>query len=93
MLSSDANQISYSIKVDNEADTCSLSLSITSALSTSDYFLRSASIVSGGKVFGDTLLLNNSTLTTNPRFTEVTIVYGRGIVSITDDVESCIWSR
>ena len=93
MLSSDANQMNYSINVDNEADTCSLSLSITSAVSTSDYFLRSAPIVSGGKVFGDTLLLNNSTLTTNPRFSQVTIVYGRGIVSLNDDVEDCVWSR
>ena len=64
-----------------------------SAVSTSDYFLRSAPIVSGGKVFGDTLLLNNSTPTTNPRFSQVTIVYGRGIVSLNDDVEDCVWSR
>jgi hypothetical protein len=93
LLSSDANQINYSINVDNEADTCSLSLSITSALPTIDYFLRIAPIANGGKVFGDTLHLTNSTPTTAPRFSAVTIVYGRGIVSITDDVENCVWSR
>jgi hypothetical protein len=93
LLSSDANQIGYTIKVDNEADTCSLSLSISSALSTNDYFLRNAPFAPSGKVFGDTLQLSNSTPTLNPRFSRVTIVYGRGIISITDDVEDCVWSR
>ena len=93
LLSSDANQINYSINVDNEADTCSLRLSITTIIPSSDYILRSASLATGGRIFGDTLRLSNSTPTTAPRFSAVTIVYGRGIVNITDDVENCVWSR
>ena len=93
LLSSDANQISYTITVDHETDTCSLSLSITSALTSNDYFLRTAAFAPSGKLFGDTLQLSNSTLTQNPRFSQVTIVHGRGIVSITDDVQNCVWSR
>ncbi|MFN5619841.1 MAG: hypothetical protein ACK478_00930 [Flavobacteriales bacterium] len=93
LLSSDANQIGYTIKVDNEADTVSLSLSIASALSTNDYFLRGAHFTPSGRPFGDTLQLSNSTPTTNPRFSQVTIVYGRGIVSLTDDVQNCVWVR
>jgi hypothetical protein len=92
-LSSDANQIDYSIDVDNEVDSCALRISITSSLPTNDYFLRSAPFASAGKVFGDTLRLTNFVPTTGPRFSAVTIVYGRGIVSITDDLENCVWSR
>lgn len=93
LLSSDANQIGYTINVDNEADTVSLSLSIASALSTNDYFMHDAAFKPSGKLFGDTLQLSNSALTQNPRFSQVTIVHGRGIVSITDDVQNCVWSR
>jgi hypothetical protein len=93
LLSSDANQIDYSINEDNEADTGSIRLSIASAIPSMDYFLRSAPLLPGGRIFGDTLRLSNSTPSTAARFSAVTIVYGRGIVSITDDVENCVWSR
>jgi hypothetical protein len=93
LLSSDANQIGYTIKVDNEADTVSLTLSIASALSTNDYFVAGAPFTPSGRLFGDTLHLSNSTPTTNPRFSEVTIVYGRGIVSLINDVQNCVWAR
>jgi hypothetical protein len=93
LLSSDANQLNYSINVDNEADTCSLRLSFTTIIPSSDYILRSVPLATGGSLLGDTLQLSNTTPTTAPCFSAVTIVYGRGIVSITDDVENCIWSR
>ena len=93
LLSSDANQIDYSINVDNEVDTCVLRLSISSVIPYNDYFMRSVPFAATGKPFGDTLRLTNYTPTTNPRFSQVTIVHGRGIISLTDDVQNCIWSR
>lgn len=93
LLSSDANQIDYSIHVDNEADTCALRLSIASAVPSNDYFTRSVAFANSSKVFGDTLQLTNPSPTTSSRFSSVTIVYGRGIVRITDDLENCVWSR
>lgn len=93
MLSSDANQIDYSIEVDDEADTCSIRLSINSVVPSIDYFLQSFPFATSGKVLGDTLRLTNYPPTLYTRFSAVTIVYGRGIVSITDDVEDCVWSR
>ena len=92
-LSSDANQIDYSIDVDNEADTCALRLTIRSSLPSNDYFYGSAPFAPVGQLFGDTLRMTNHVPTTAPRFSAVTIVYGRGIVSITDDAENCVWSR
>jgi hypothetical protein len=93
MLSSDANQINYSIEIDHELDLCSLSVSISSALPSNDYFFNSVPFTTSESLFGDTLRLTNYTPTTDPRFSEVVIVYGRGIISITDDVENCVWSR
>jgi len=92
-LSSDANQVEYSIDVDNEADTCALRLSITSILPSNDYFFSGVPFASTGRPFGDTLRMTNHVPTTDPRFSAVTIVYGRGIVSITDNQENCVWSR
>jgi hypothetical protein len=92
-LSSDANQVDYFIDVDNEADTCALRLSIRSGLPSIDYFFSSVPFAPVGKVFGDTLRLTNFATTTDPRFSAVTILHGRGIVSLTDDVENCVWSR
>jgi hypothetical protein len=92
-LSSDANQIDYSIDVDNEVDTCALRLNIRSGQPSIDYFFSKVPFTPFGKVFGDTLQLTNFATTTNPRFSAVTIVYGRGIVSITDNQENCVWSR
>jgi len=93
LLSSDANQIHYSIEIDNELDLCSLSVSISSALPSNDYFFSSVPFTASESLFGDTLRLTNYTSTTDPRFSEVVIVYGRGIISITDDLQNCIWSR
>jgi hypothetical protein len=93
MLSSDANQIHYSIEIDNEIDLCSLSVNISSALPSNDYFFSSVPFTPTEGLFGDTLRLTNYTPTTDPRFSEVVIVYGRGIISITDDLQNCIWSR
>jgi hypothetical protein len=92
-LSSDANQVDYSIDVDNEADTCALRLTIRSGLPSIDYFFSSVPFAPVGKVFGDTLQLTNFVTTTNPRFSAITIVHGRGIVRLTDEVENCVWSR
>lgn len=92
-LSSDANQVDYTIDVDNEADTCALRLTIRSSLPSDDYFYCSVPFAPVGQLFGDTLRMTNHVPTTNPRFSAVTIIYGRGIVSITDDVENCVWSR
>ena len=92
-LSSDANQIDYSIDVDNEVDTCALRLTIRTGLPSIDYFFSSVPFAPVGKAFGDTLRLTNFAPTTATRFSAVTIVYGRGIVSLTDDVENCVWSR
>ena len=92
-LSSDGNQVDYSIDVDNEVDTCTLRLTIRSVLPSIDYFYSSVPFASTGRLFGDTLRMTNHVPTTDPRFSAVTIVHGRGIVSITDNQENCVWSR
>jgi hypothetical protein len=93
LLISDAHQVGYIIRVDNEIDTCVLSLSIATSLPSNDYFHRSVPLTNSNKLFGDTLTLTNYVATTDPRFREVTIVYGRGIVKIVDNVRNCTWMR
>lgn len=93
MFSSDAQQLGYSIFIDNERDTCSLSLSLSSPLPSNDYFYTRAEFSPTAHVFGDTIRMSNYTPTTNPRFSRVEIVYGRGITRIQDDVEGCEWVR
>lgn len=92
-ISSEYQQINYTIKVDNEALACSLSVSFSSSLPSSDYFFTTRPFSPRGRLFGDTLQLGNFTPTTNPRFSRIEIVYGRGIVSIQDDLKSCLWKR
>jgi hypothetical protein len=93
VVSSDARQLGYTITVDNEALSCSLSISISSSLPSNDYFLEVKPFTSARKLFGDTLRLGNAVPTTDPRFSLVEVVYGRGIVKLKDDVENCIWVR
>jgi hypothetical protein len=93
LLSSDANQLDYTIRVDNEIDTCVLSIGITSSLPSNDYFSRTVPLTSSANLFGDTLTLSNFVTTTDPRFSELTIVSGRGITKIVDNVRNCIWIR
>jgi hypothetical protein len=93
LLSSNANELSYSINVDHETDTCSININIFSALITNDYFFQSASLNGLQPAFGDTLSLETFTTTTNPRFSRAVIVYGRGIIALQDDLVGCLWSR
>jgi hypothetical protein len=93
LLSSNANQISYTISVDHETDTCAINISIVSALITNDYFFQSAALNGELLAFGDTLSLETFTATTNPRFSRAVIVYGRGIIALQDDLVGCLWSR
>ncbi|MFM7814970.1 MAG: hypothetical protein ACKO66_10675 [Flavobacteriales bacterium] len=92
-VSSDANQLGYSINSDDESDTCSVNINISSSLGTIDYFYAKGYTSSSARVFGDTLRLTNFVLTTVPRFSQVEIVYGRGIIKLQDDVLGCTWSR
>jgi hypothetical protein len=89
----EAQQLNYQIDVDNEALTCTLSVNITSQIPTVDYFQNSTVFATKGRLFGDTLRLGNFTPTTAPRFSKIEIVYGRGIISIRDDVKNCLWTR
>ncbi len=93
MFTSDALQLGYSIDIDNEQDTCSLSLSLSSPLPSNDYFFTRAEFSPTAHVFGDTIRLSNYTPTSDPRFSRVEIVHGRGITRIQDDVEGCEWVR
>lgn len=93
MASSDTPQLGYSINVDDEMGRCDLSVNITSALPSNDYFFTSESFSPSAPVFGDTVRLGNYTPTTDPRFSFIEIVYGRGITRIQDDVEGCEWVR
>ena len=93
MYTSDAPQLGYSIDIDNEQDTCSMSLSFSSPLPSNDYFYTRAEFSPTAHVFGDTIRLSNYTPTTDPRFSRVEIVYGRGITRIQDDIEGCEWVR
>jgi hypothetical protein len=86
-------ELGYSIKIDNEALTCSLSVDLTSGLPSKDYFLQTAAYSSEGRLFGDTLKLGTYTTTTAPRFSRIEIVHGRGIIRIQDDVKGCLWFR
>ena len=85
--------LAYSINIDNEALTCSLSVNFTSRLPSNDYYLQTAPYASQGRLFGDTLKLGTYTPTTDPRFSRIEIVYGRGIIRIQDDVRGCLWFR
>ena len=91
--SGEAQQLSYKIDVDNEALTCTLSVTINSQIPTIDYFQNSTTFATEGRLFGDTLRLGNFTPTTAPRFSKIEIVYGRGITRIQDDVRKCQWIR
>lgn len=93
MAGTEPHSLGYSINVDNEALTCSLSVSMASNIPSNDYFLSTVPFSSEGRLFGDTLRLGNYNTTTNPRFSRIEIVYGRGIISIRDDVKKCLWSR
>jgi hypothetical protein len=93
LLSSNANQIGYSIDVDHEVDTCSVNVYIGSDTPTIDYFYTSHSFSSAQKIFGDTLRLGRFGTTTAPRYSQIEIVYGRGIVKIQDDICGCAWVR
>ena len=86
-------ELNYSINVDNEALTCSLSVSFSSRLPSNDYFLKTTAYSSEGRLFGDTLKLGTFTPTTHPRFSRIEIVHGRGIIRIQDDVKGCLWFR
>jgi hypothetical protein len=93
MLSTEEPQLNYTINIDNEADTCDISLSFASSLPSNDYFFTRAEFSPTGRVFGDTIRLGNYTPTTDPRFSFIEIVYGRGITRIQDDLEGCEWVR
>lgn len=84
-----------SLKLDFSIDenTCELRVGIASSLPSNDYFSSFGNCNGVTKAFGDTLKLETNTPTTAPRFSKIEIVYGRGIISIQDDVKKCIWSR
>jgi hypothetical protein len=91
--SGEAQQLTYAINVDNEALTCTLSVTIKSEIPTIDYFQSSTAFATEGRLFGDTLRLGNFTTTTAPRFSRIEIIHGRGITGIRDDVKNCWWTR
>lgn len=93
MAASDAPELGYSINVDDETGKCDLSVSIASNIPSNDYFFTSANFSPSTHVFGDTVRLGNYNVTTDPRFSRIEIVYGRGITRIQDDVEGCEWVR
>jgi hypothetical protein len=89
----DAQNLYYSIDVDNEALSCTLKINMASAIPSNDYFQQITSFSDSGKLFGDTLKLSNYTPTTATRFSMAEVVYGRGIVRLQDDVKKCVWMR
>jgi hypothetical protein len=89
----DAQNLSYSINVDNEALSCTLEINMASAIPSNDYFQHITTFSPEGKLFGDTLKLTNYIPTTAPRFSMAELVYGRGIVRLQDDVKKCVWVR
>ena len=89
----DAQSLSISIDVDNEALSCTLKINMASVIPTNDYFQSIATYSPEGKLFGDTLKLTNYIPTTAPRFSMAEVVYGRGIVRLKDDVKKCVWER
>ena len=89
----DAPSLSYSVQVDDEMGICDISVNMSSSLPSNDYFYTSENFSPTMHVFGDTVRLGNYTPTTDPRFSHIEIIYGRGITRIQDDVEGCEWVR
>jgi hypothetical protein len=93
IVPSDSQSLGYIIDVDNEANACTLRVSMASQLPSNDYFMKIVPFSPVGKLFGDTILLSNSSPTTDPRFSRIEIIHGRGLVGIQDDVKKCWWKR